>query len=503
MWPVIDLGLPGGVALALLPELVLTGWALFLTILVAWRHRSEEDQLLVGYLSAVGLVLTAAVVVVFWVSGVRAGGLEAMIALDSFRYITDLIFLLGALLTVLLSLGYLGRERILVPEYFLLLLYATVGMMFMGGGADLIVIFLGLELMSVSVYVLAGIDRRSVFCAEAALKYFLMGAFASAFLLYGIALIYGFTGTTNISLIYVQTTTWVFQENTVLLMGIGMLLVGFAFKVAAVPFHMWTPDVYDGAPTPITAFMAAAVKAAAFAAMLRVMLEALGPVTVVWTEIVWWLAAITMVVGNLVALAQRNLKRMLAYSSIGHAGYLLTAVASGTHFGAAAFLFYALAYTIMTMGAFAIVAAAGRRGERDLRVEDLNGLAKRRPWLALAMMVFMLSLLGFPGTAGFIGKWFILSAAVEAGNGLLAVVLVSTTVISAGYYLPVVMAMFMKPPDSDDAHEHVTVTGAARWVVAATAVVLLALGVWPGPAMDAAERGGQDLRPSVMITVSR
>jgi NADH-quinone oxidoreductase subunit N len=227
-------------------------------------------------------------------------------------------------------------------------------------------------------------------------------------------------------------------------------------------------------------------------------LEALGPVTVVWTEIVWWLAAITMVVGNLVALAQHNLKRMLAYSSIGHAGYLLTAVASGTDFGAGAFLFYAFAYTIMTMGAFAIVAAAGRRGERDLRVEDLNGLAKRRPWLALAMMVFMLSLLGFPGTAGFIGKWYILSAALEAQNGLLAVVLVSTTVISAGYYLPVIMAMFMKPPASDDAHEHVTVTGAARWVVAATAVVLLVLGVWPGPAMDVAEQGGRDLRPSVM-----
>jgi NADH-quinone oxidoreductase subunit N len=502
MGSLIDLGRPGGMALALLPELVLTFWSLLLVMVVAWRHRTERDQRLVGQLAVVGLVLTLLTVSLFWIRDVRSMGLESMIALDGFRYATDVVFLLGAILAVLLSLGYLGRERIVVPEYFVLLLLATLGMMFMGGGADLVVIFLGLELMSVCVYVLAGIDRRSVFAAEASLKYFLLGAFASGFLLYGIALLYGSTGTTNLALIHVQVSSLRLHENPMVLIGLAMLLVGFAFKVAAVPFHMWTPDVYDGAPTPITGFMAAAVKAAAFAALIRVLLEALMPTDAVWTEIVWWLAAITMVVGNLIALAQRNLKRMLAYSSIGHAGYLLTAVASGTGLGAAAFLFYVLAYTLMTVGAFAVLAAAGRGGERDVRIEDLNGLAKRRPWTAFAMTVFMLSLLGFPGTAGFIGKWYILSAVVDADQGLLAVVLVGATVVSAGYYLPVIMAMYMRPPASDTAHEHTRVVGLARWVVGATALILLLLGVWPGRAMDAARQGSEELRPAVLLTVS-
>ncbi len=503
MGPQIDLSQPGGLALALLPELVLTGWSLVLMLVVAWRHRTERDQQIVGLLAVLGLVLTLVVVLGFWFRGVSPAGHETMIALDRFRYLTDTIFLLGALLAGLLSLGYLGRERVQVPEYYLLLLFATVGMMFMGGSTNLVVIFLGLELMSVSVYVLAGIDRRSVFAAEASLKYFLLGAFASGFLLYGIALIYGATGTTDVTLIYARITALGLESNTMLLIGIGLLLIGFAFKVAAVPFHMWTPDVYDGALTPITAFMAAAVKAAAFAAMIRVLLQALGPAEVVWTEIVWWLAAITMVVGNLIALVQRHIKRMLAYSSIGHAGYLLAAVAAGTELGAAAFLFYVLAYTLMTVGAFGVLAAAGRRGEREVRVDDLNGLARRRPWIAAAMTIFMLSLLGFPGTAGFIGKWYILSAAVEAGQGTLAVVLVGSTVISAGFYLPVIMAMYMKPPASETAHEGTVLTGASRWVVAVLAAFLLLFGVWPNRAMDVAQRGTEDLKPSVMMTVTR
>ena len=304
------------------------------------------------------------------------------------------------------------------------LVLATLGMMFMGGGADLVVIFLGLELMSVSVYVLAGIDRRSVFAAEASLKYFLLGAFASGFLLYGIALIYGATGTTNLTLILVQISTLGLETDTLVVAGLALLLVGFGFKVAAVPFHMWTPDVYDGAPTPITAFMATAVKAAAFAALLRILVQALGSVDGLWTDILWWLAAVTMVVGNLIALAQRKLKRMLAYSSIGHAGYLLVAVATGTGLGTAALLYYVLVYTLMTLGGFAVLTALGRRGERDVLIDDLNGLGQRRPWIAFAMTVFMLSLLGFPGTAGFIGKWYILSAAVQANLWSLAVVLV-------------------------------------------------------------------------------
>ena len=470
-----------------------------LLLLIAWRHDGEADTRLAGMVAVVGLLSTLFLVLWFWAQGAEVQGFARMVTVDGFRFATAAVFLIGALLAVLLSLGYLGREQIVVPEYYVLIMLATVGMMFMSGGVDLIVIFLGLELMSVCVYVLAGLNRRSVFAAEAALKYFLLGAFASGFFLYGIALIYGATGSTDLDIIYRQIDGFALGSDMMLRIGIALLLIGFGFKVAAVPFHMWAPDVYDGAPTPVTAFMAAAVKAAGFAALIRVLLGALGPAVVTWTEVVWWLAAITMVVGNLVALAQRQIKRMLAYSSVAHAGYLLTAVASGTEIGAAAYLFYIFAYTLMTMGAFGILGAVGRDGERDVLTEDLAGLGRRRPWVAFAMTVFMLSLLGFPGTAGFIGKWYILLSAVDAGQLTLAVVLVLASVVSAGYYLPVIMSMYMKPPISDAAHQDVSLVGATRWVIGAVAVVILAMGVWPQPMLDAAERGAGDLRPAVML----
>jgi NADH-quinone oxidoreductase subunit N len=259
---------------------------------------------------------------------------------------------------------------------------------------------------------------------------------------------------------------------------------------------MWAPDVYDGAPTPVTAFMAAAVKAAGFAALVRVALVAFPDAIAAWQTTVWWLAALTMGVGNLVALAQRRLKRMLAYSSIAHAGYLLVAVAAATPDGGAAFVFYALAYTAMTMGAFAILATVGRDGESDVLVDDLDGLAARRPWVAFAMTVFMLSLLGFPGTAGFIGKWLILTSVIDAGQASLAVVLVLASVVSAGYYLPVVMAMYMKPATDDAVADRTLLFGGARAVVATAVVVLLLLGVWPNRVLDVARSSGRDLAPA-------
>jgi NADH-quinone oxidoreductase subunit N len=498
----VDLGTPGGLVLGVLPELMLTLWSLVLLLFVAWRHDGEADQRAAGWIALSGILATLLLVLWYWTSGVRPEGIETMIALDGFRYATATVLLLGAALAVMLSLGYLGRERIIVPEYYVLLLLAAVGTLLMAGGADLIVIFLGLELMSICVYVLSGINRKSVLAAEAAFKYFLLGAFASGFFLYGIALIYGATASTNLTVIHLQVSSLGLGSHAMLQVGIALLLIGFGFKVAAVPFHMWTPDVYDGAPTPVTAYMAAAVKAAGFAALIRVLYHALGASDAVWSDVVWWLSAVTMVVGNLVALAQRNLKRMLAYSSIGHAGYLLAAVASGSEVGAAAFLYYAFAYTLMTLGAFGVLAAAGRGGERDVRIDDFAGLAHRRPWLAFAMAVFMLSLLGFPGTAGFIGKWYILSAVVQAGDGVLAVVLVGASVISAGYYLPVIMAMYMQSPESDRAHAETTVTGAARVVVATTAVLLLLFGVWPMRALDVAKESGGVLapRPTLILT---
>src|SRR5438045_5841535 len=257
--------------------------------------------------------------------------------------------------------------------------------------------------MSVSVYVLAGINRTSGAAAEAALKYFLLGAFASGFLLYGIALVYGATATTNLTAIAAQVRTQSLAQSPLLLIGLGLVLVGFGFKVAAVPFHMWAPDVYDGSPTPVTGYMATAVKAAAFAALFRVLVQGFAGVSA-WRDIIWWLAVITMIGGNLFALGTRSLKRMLDYSSVAHAGYLLVAVAAGGPSSTSAFLVYIFAYTLMSLGAFALLAAKGRGGESDVLIDDLAGLSARRPWLAFAFAICMLSLLGFPGTAGFIGK---------------------------------------------------------------------------------------------------
>jgi NADH-quinone oxidoreductase subunit N len=498
----LDLDRGWGLVRSLLPETILTVWALWLLLDAAWHHHRPEAQRRAGALALVGIAAAAGAALWLWTAHASAAGIATSVAVDAFRWAVDLIVLLGAALTVVFSMGYLDREGILVPEYHVLVLFAAVGMMLMAGGSDLFVIFLGLELMSVSVYVLSGIDRRSPAGAEAALKYFLLGAFASAFFLYGIALLYGATGSTKIPMIAAQLGPLHLADHPMLLAGLALLLIGFGFKVAAVPFHMWTPDVYDGAPTPVTGFMAAAVKAAAFAALVRVLLQAFGNLHGTWDQVIWWLAAVTMVVGNLVALAQRSVKRMLAYSSIAHAGYLLTALVAGSVAGAAAFLFYLLFYTLMTVGAFAILSFKGRGGERDVQIDDLAGLSEPHPWLAFAMTICMLSLLGFPGTAGFIGKWYILAAATGGGYPILAAILVLTSVVSAGYYLPVVMAMYMKPPAHDQVHAGVLVPRLAGATLAFMVAALLVFGLWPNLVLDAARNGSHAFLPHGVITIS-
>jgi NADH-quinone oxidoreductase subunit N len=484
--------------LALLPELVLTGWALVLLLFVAWRHETVRDLRVAGWLTLAALASTAIAIWWLWWNRVGIEGIASMIAADDFRWVADWLFLAAAALTVMISFRYLEREQLLAPEYYVLLVFATLGMMVMAAGSDLMVIFLGLELMSVAVYVLAGFDRRRARSAEAALKYFLLGAFASGFLLYGIALVYGATGTTNIGIIGVQVSLMQ-QPSVMLLAGLALLLVGFAFKIAAVPFHTWAPDVYDGAPTPVTAFMATGVKAAAFAALFRILISGFATVAA-WHEILWWLAVVTMVGGNLFALGQRSLKRMLAYSSVAHAGYLLVALGSGRSAGTAAFLVYVLAYTLMSLGAFAVLTAKGRAGESDVTIDDLAGLAVRRPWLAFALAVCMLSLLGFPGTAGFIGKWYILIAATSAGQTVLAAILVLASVVSAGYYLPVIMAMYMKPEATDAAHADVRLGRVGDAAVAIVVVGLLLFGVWPNRIFDLARAAGDSVRPAATFT---
>ena len=478
-----DLSLPAQLSMALAPDLLLFGGTMVLMLVAAWRPDGVAHQRRVGIGSLVLGVIVLGAVIAMSVSG-STGSAAGVIAVDGFRWASDVIFLVAALLTIALSIEYNAREEIGAGEAHVLVLFATGGMMIMAAARDLMVLFLGIELMSVAVYVLAGLDRRSARAAEGALKYFLLGAFSTAFLLYGIALVYGATGSTNLAVIGERVVSLQLADSPMLLVGVALLLVGFAFKLAAAPFHMWAPDVYEGAPTPITGFMAAAVKAAAFAALLRTWLEAFPGVYTEWHRAVWWLSAITMVVGNVIALQQRNLKRMLAYSSIGHTGFLLVALASGTSQAATAFLFYLVAYTLATMGAFAVISAMGRAGEPRERVEDYHGLWQVRPGLALAMTVFMLAMLGFPvfGGMGFFAKWYVLQAALQAPapQWRLAVVLAVTSAISVGFYLYVVMVMFMKPrPEGAPA---VPRTGAiTRFVIFATAALILVFGVYPNP----------------------
>ena len=497
----LDLSTPLGLTRALAPEVFLTAWSLLVLMVVAWRHRTGADSRLVGWLSFAGVTLTAAIVIWMWASGMSSPGVPNMVDVDAFRFAGALIFLLSAGFTILISLHYVEREQLLAPEYYVLILLATVGMLFMGGAVDLIVFFLGLEVMSVAVYVLAGFNRGSRFSAEAALKYFLIGAFASGFLLYGIALLYGATGLTNLTLIGINL-----GQGTMPLMaslGMGLLLIGFAFKVAAVPFHMWAPDVYDGSPTPITGFMATGVKAAAFVVLARALLVAFPAALLQWQPVIAVISIATMVVGNLVALVQRPIKRMLAYSSVAHAGYLLAALWAGTRFAAATMLVYLAAYTLTTIASFAILAALGRNGERDVTLDELAGLAQRRPWMAAALAICMLSLLGFPGTVGFIGKWYILTSLVTEGQAVLAVVLVLTSVVAAGYYLPVIMAMYMRPAPDAEWHAGRRLVPLVSAVVAVCVAGVLLFGVWPNEMLQLAEASVTSLGRLVMPVASQ
>jgi NADH-quinone oxidoreductase subunit N len=474
-----DLSIPSQLAGALLPDLILVIGAMLLLLIAVWGRESLSHARLTGLLS-IGVCAIAFAAIV-WLWRAQATASAGIIAVDGFRWATDCIVLAATIIAATLMIDYSEREQLVSAESYVLLLLAAGGMMLLAASRDLIVVFLGIELMSITSYVLCGLDRRSSRGAEAALKYFLLGAFSTGFLLYGIALIYGATGSTDIATIGTAVTGQTFN-NPLLLAGIGLLIVGFAFKVAAVPFHMWTPDVYEGAATPVTAFMAAAVKAAAFAAFLRVWIEAFPGATAAWVHPLQWLAVITMIGGNVVALQQKSMKRMLAYSSIAHAGYLLVTVVVANSLGASAFLFYLVAYTLATMGAFAVVIALGEPGERNQEIADYAGLWYVSPWLASAMAVFMLALLGFPiaGGMGFFAKWYVINAALRAPQPqtVLAVILVIASVISAGYYLGVVLVMFMRPR-ADNALVVRPVPTGTFLVIYLSAFTLLLFGVLP------------------------
>jgi len=429
---------------ALWPEtlMTITACGALVADVVIPRHRKH----VIGW----GCLVALSVIFLFLLLLPPQGGsvLSGMFLADGYAAFFKALFLISTALTVLISLRYLDDEGSHHGEYYALLLFAAVGMMFMAGGGDLITIYLGLELMSLSTYVLAGFIRRDVTSTEAAVKYFLMGAFTSGILLYGLALLYGLTGTTNLSAI-AQKVAGLSLDDPALLLSIILVVAGFGFKIAAVPFHMWAPDAYEGAPTSVTAFMSAAVKAAAFAGLARVFVVALGPVAARW-EVLWWvLAALSMILGNVVAVAQTSLKRMLAYSSISHAGYALIGVVAAIHArgpGIAGTLFYLFVYMFTTMGTFSMIILLTHRGFRGDKIADFAGLGYTHPLPALVYIVFFLSLAGIPPTAGFVGKLLIFRAAIESGFVVLAVIGVATSAIAAYYYFMVIKTMFMDAP---------------------------------------------------------
>lgn len=428
----------------LMPELII----ILTFILVAIFDLFNSIQKTVAaWLTIVGCAIALYVSVDMLQAGTEGTEFSNMIQVDKYSLFFNVIFLVSTILVVLISMNYLGHTDRRQGEYYLLILLATLGMMLMAAGNELIVVFLGLELMSLSLYVLAGYFQRSMASSEAGMKYLLLGAFASGFFLYGIALIYGGAGTTSIPKIASAIT--VNATSPLLLSGMFLLVVGFGFKVALVPFHQWAPDVYEGAPTSIAAFISAGPKAAGFAAFLRIFLEALQNIQSEWIVVVTILAALTMTVGNLVAIAQRNIKRMLAYSSIAHAGYVLVGLAAANKDGISSAMFYLLVYCIMNIGAFGAVILARTEDGESLMISDYAGLGFKKPLLALFMTLMLLSLAGFPPTAGFVGKFYIFRSAVESGQIWLVIIGAINTAISAFYYLRVVVAMYMREPEAE------------------------------------------------------
>ena len=408
-------------------------------------------------------------------------GFEGMVVADSLAAFFTTVALIVTALTLLLSANFVVREQFGAGEYYALVLFTATGMVVLANATDLIVFIIGLEILSIALYVLAGFAKSRATSLEAAMKYFLLGAFALGFVVYGSALICGATGTTQ----FAEIAAAIAGQNAntpLLLVGVGLLIVGFGFKLSFVPFHMWTPDVYEGAPSSVTGFMAVGTKAAVFGGLLRVLTEAFPALSVEWSAVFWALAIVTMLLGNVSALTQTNVKRMLAYSSIGQAGYILVAVASlayAPQAGRDAVMFYVLAYTFMTIGAFAVVVALSGAGDQRTNIDDLDGLGRRNPLLAAAMAIFMLSLAGIPPTAGFMAKLYVFNAAVQAGYLDLAVIGVLTSAIATYYYLRVIVAMYMRGAEGEQPVLPVSVPVPLIALVAITILVTIQLGIFP------------------------
>jgi NADH-quinone oxidoreductase subunit N len=462
----------------LLPVLIVVGTAVLVLLLDLLPPRSSKAHL--GTLSLGGLVGALLATIATW--GGRGRAFRDMVVLDNYALFVHIVIGYAAALVVLVSMDYLPRAGAESGEFYALVLFSTSGMMLLASANDLIVVFLAVELMSLSLYVLSGLFKWRREAGEASMKYFLLGIFASAFLLYGIALLYGATGSTNFDRIAAAAAA---PREPLFLLGLGLLMVGFGFKIASVPFHMWAPDVYQGAPTSITAFIATGSKAAVFAALIRLVVAGLRPTQPDTTVLLWGLAVVTMTVGNVVAIAQSNLKRMLAYSSVAHVGYMLVGLVAGGTAGTGAVLFYLLAYTFTTVGTFGVIALCERAGEEAVDVRDYAGFGRRHPLLALTLSLFLLSLVGIPPLAGFVGKFYLFGAAVRAGYLWLAVIAVLNSAVAAYYYLSVIVSMYMEEPAGPAASWMPSFAGGLALAIALIGVVVL--GVMPAPFVDLAQ----------------
>lgn len=470
----------------LIPVLIAIGGALVLMLLGALTPR--RPKLAWHGPFAIAVATAAGVASVFQWFRVRDDGPQFVVAeavrVDALGAYLGIVVCVSVVLAVLLLPGYLRRERLEGPEPYTLVLLSASGALLMSSANDLIVLFLGLEILSLAVYVLAGIHARRARSGEAALKYFVLGAFSSAFFLYGVALVYGATGTTNLSGISRFLAANLLTNDLLLLAGLAMLLVGLGFKVAAVPFHAWAPDVYEGSPSPVVAYMASAVKVAGFAGLIRVFTYAVSAYRVDWQPLVYVVAVATLLVGSVIAVSQTNVKRMLAYSSISHAGFILIGIQAATDRGTEAALFYLATYAVTVAGSFGIVTVVGRTGDGHHALEDYRGLAKRAPLVAGAFVVLLLAQAGVPFTSGFLAKFYVIGAAVDARSFWLGLIAMLSSVISAFVYLRIVLAMY-----DGDATEgpKVPVPVGARLAIAASVLVTLGVGLVPAPLTKATE----------------
>ena len=456
----------------LAPFIIVAGWGILLMIIDLFV--SDERKTWATGLTVVGMVIAFIVTVTQWNNGGTTFATDGhpMVVVDNFAVFINGILLLTGIFTILVSTHFLRDNKLERPEFYMLMLFSLSGMMLMGMANDLILIFIALELLSIPLYIMSGFAWPREDSEESAMKYFLLGAFSSAIFVFGIALTYGATGTTSLPLIVESVSS----ESMLAVASMAFILVGLAFKVAAAPFHMWTPDVYEGAPTATTAFMSVGAKVAGFAALLRIFLIAFPHMGDGWIGAMAILATLTLIVGNVVAISQKNIKRLLAYSSIAHAGYILIALAAALNSedGVSSVLFYLFVYLFSNLGAFAIVMALEKKQGEGVLLDDYKGMFKRSPGWAIALAIFLLSLAGVPPTAGFVAKFYIFRAAVDAGLVWLAIVGVITAVVSTYYYLRIIYFMFMFEGDAQ-----ITAHAAVKWGVAIMVIVTLWVGLMP------------------------